>query len=108
SLGTVETIDENLVQAEVGGEGELVGGVEINRVRVRLRLSRLDDARTLMLHRGGCGAEFAVGINGERGDAAAAVIGHEHVLSFLIDGDETRAGPLRRLLIEERQLRGLR
>ena len=60
----IELIDQQLVEAEVGRDGESVRGVEVDRVRVRSLLPSGVDARTGVLLRVGRRPESAVGPTG--------------------------------------------
>src|SRR5438034_11005506 len=68
ALLRVEAIDEDLVQAEVGGEGETVRRVEVDRVTVRSLLPGRVGALALVLHEGGRLVELAVLADGQAGD----------------------------------------
>jgi len=91
AFGWIELVNQNLVEAEIGSGGETVRGVEIDRVRVRLFLARRIHARPGVLdERAGLG-ELAVAAHGQRGDAAAAVVGDEHVFAGLVHDQMARA-----------------
>jgi len=91
ALGGVEPVDHQLVQTRVGDDGEAVVGRDVDGVRVRLALPLRVDARTGVLHKRRGLAEPAVAVNGAHRDAAARVVGDQHVRAGPVHGDEGRA-----------------
>ncbi len=47
----IEAVDHHFVEPQVGDEGEAIGGVEVDRMRVRFALPPRIDARTMMLNK---------------------------------------------------------
>ena len=78
-------VDDELIDAEVGGEGAAAGEVEVDRVGVRFGLPRLDGAAPLVLGEAGALAEWC-GIARVLHDLKSARIGHMgHVLESMLD-----------------------
>ena len=99
----VKAKHENLVNAEVGREGELVVWPDMDRVGVRRLLARRD-AGALMLDLRHHRADGAVVFDRQHRGATAAVVRHEHEFAGGIDGEMARAGGAGRLLVELGQL----
>src|SRR5207248_9218042 len=105
-LVRVKTIDQHLVEAEIGGKGEAIGGVEVDGVGMRPCLPILVYARAAMLHDNGRFAQRAVFANRQHADAAAAVVCREDILAALVNDEVTWSGTARGLLIEQLQIAG--
>jgi hypothetical protein len=94
--GRVEFVGHYFVEAEIGDEGEALGGIEINGMGVRFLLAGFIDAGAGVLDEGaGFFGEFALGIDRVGDDVAAGIIGDEDVLAGFIDDDVARVGPFR-------------
>ena len=104
----IQAIDQEFVQAEIGHEGEAVGRVQGHRVGMGARLAGGVDARPLMLEKVGGFSQAAVNPHREYTDASAHEIGHEHVGALLVHQDVARICPVRRPLVEKRQVSRLR
>ena len=91
SLGRVELVDQQLVEAQIRREGEAVVGRDVDRMGVRAGLPLLDRAGAFVLNGGGRLFERAVGLDRQRGDAAAAVVGDERTWPVL--STVTKHGP---------------
>src|SRR5262249_52952673 len=92
ALVRVELVDEELVQAEVGGHGEAVGGIDVDRVAVWTLLPARVSALAPMLDERGCFLQLPVCVDGQHRNAAAAVVGDQNVLASAIDNEVARAG----------------
>ena len=103
----VEFVDEDFVQSEIGGEGVVVGGIEVDGVSMGSFLACWVYAGAFVLMKGDGGSQGAVFVDGEADDASASVVGHEGMFAFLVDGDVTGAGAFGGLLVEEFELSGL-
>ena len=103
-LPGIEAIDEDLVDAQVGGVGEPVVGTEVDRMGARRTLTRRVDARSGVLNEGGGRLQPAVEANRQHRDAAAAIVRDEHVAPGLVHDEVNRTPSARRLLVERRQL----
>ena len=75
----VEVVDQQLVDAEIGGEGAAVGGVENDRVGVRSGLPHGVDAGALVLNETGQRGQASVRLDRQHGHAAAAVVGQQRI-----------------------------
>ena len=73
----IDFIDINAVGAEIGCQSVLASWIDIDGVSVGLLLAALIGAGALMLDKGGNGPELAICIDGERGDATAAIVGNQ-------------------------------
>ena len=91
----VEGVDDDLVQAEVATEGELVGFVDVDRMAVLLGADVLLERR--------CGTQLAVRSDWDTNAASAGVIGRENVLARRIHDEVTRRPALRRPIVEKCQ-----
>ena len=108
SRGGVQSIDHDLVQPQVGNQGETTGRVQGDAVCVGALLPLSIDAGARVLDERGNLAESAVGLDGQAGHAAAGVIGHQHELAARVNHQVARPGAPRWSLIQERQATGLR
>src|SRR6266446_5678401 len=62
------------------------------------------DTRSLVLDRGARRPQPAILLSGQRRDAAAAVIGHQHCLARAVNDQVARAVAFRGLLVQEREV----
>src|SRR5947207_15580686 len=90
--GPVESINEDLVETQVGDEGEPIGGVKVDGVGVRTFLASGIDALPLMLNRRRGFSEPPVVSQRKRSTATAPVVGDEDVLSGRVDDEMARPG----------------
>ena len=104
----VEAIDEDLVETEIGHEGEAIGRVDPDAVRVGLCLALGIDAAALMLDRGGALAEAPIRVEPDDRDAAALVVGDQDIAVRRIERDVARVGAPARLLVDQREAARLR
>ena len=107
AVDRVELVDKHPVEAEIGDHGEAVRLVEVDRVGMRGALPLRVENLALVLDEIRGGPELAVGPDRQHGHAAAAVVGHEHVLARGVDHQVARPVADRRLLVEPGQLAGL-
>ena len=108
ALRGVEAVDEDPVGPEVGREGEALGGIEVDAVSVRLLLpARVRAGALVGAHRRG-GLQATVGPDGQDRHGAAAVVRDEDVSARLVHDEVAGPRPFRRLLVEEREITGLR
>ena len=68
-------------------------------MRVRLFLTRRVHARAVVLDKRARGSEAPIRLQGQRGHAAAGVVGHEHALSGVIDHEVAGARAADGLLV---------
>ena len=106
SLHVVEFVDEHVVEAEIGDEREAIVGRRADPVRVRGLLALFVEAVAAVLHEAARDAEAAVGLDLERGDAAAVVVGDEDEATRFVERDEAGAGAVRGDLIQKFKLAG--
>ena len=104
----IDGIDHDLVEAEVGGEGVFAIGGDEEGVGVRLFLPRRIDRGALVLYEVGGFAERSIRVDGQDGDAAAAVVGDKGVAAGGIDIDVAGAAANRRLGVDVGEGAGLR
>src|SRR5262245_11806801 len=104
ALVRVEAVDEDLVEAKICRKGEVVGGIEVDRVPVRPLLPARVGALALVLDEAARLAELAVLANRQAGNTAAAVVRHQDVLARPIHDDVAGTSAARGLLIEQLQL----
>ncbi len=93
-------VEQDFVEAEIGGERETIVGAGSNPVGVGALLALSVDARTGMLDERRGGSEAAVFANWKYRDASAVIIGDEHVLAGFVERDVAGAGALRGDLVE--------
>ncbi len=107
ALVRVEPVDHDPVQAEVGHEGEAIGGIEVDAVGVRAFLAARVHARTLVLEEAASRAECPIGLQPDHRHAPAAVIRHQHVPTGLVHDQMAGASAPGALLVQESQLAGV-
>ena len=102
----IQMIDGNLVQTEIAIEREAIVRRRQNEMRVRPGLTcwicpgaGVQDGRRGF-------AETAVGVNGQRRDAAGTVICDQQTFARDIHGDMTRPAAAGKLLVQQRELAG--
>src|SRR4029077_2366742 len=104
AFGGVEAVDQDFVEAEIGGEDEAIIGGSADPVGVRAFLALFVDAGAGVLHESGGGSEAAAFANRKHSDAPAVVISDQDKLAGFVERDVTRTGALRRSLVEQRKL----
>ena len=75
-------VDDDFVEAEVGGENIFAGFVEIDGVAVRLFLAALVYAGAFVLDEGARGFEAAIFIDRQGRDGTAAIVGDHNMFAF--------------------------
>jgi len=106
SLGWVQTVGQDLVEAEVGVQHELAVRRKIRGVGVRAALALAVGARAGVLHGGRGFAQLSVILHRIGGRAAVVVVGHEQPLAGLVERHVARAGALGGNLVQQGQLPG--
>ena len=86
----IEGIDQDFVETQVRGEGELVVGREIDRVAVRSLLTLLVDTGAFVLNERRRIFERSIGVDWQTGDTASAVVGDQHILARRVDDEVAR------------------
>src|SRR4029077_8408704 len=108
AFGGVEAVDQDFVEAEIGGEDEAIIGGSADPVGVRAFLALFVDTGAGVLHESGGGSEAAAFANRKHSDAPAVVISDQDKLAGFVERDVTRTGALRRSLVEQRELAAFR
>ena len=108
ALRRAEAVDEDPVGPEVGREGESLRGIEVDAVGVRLVLPCRVRSGSLVGADEGGGLQPPVRFDGQHGDVAPAVVRDEEGAAGLVHDEVAGAGPLRRPLVEQRQVARLR
>ena len=103
-VAMIEPVRQHLVDPEVGGEGEHVGRIDIDRVPVRPLLTLGIDARPLVLRETRRLSEAAILLDRVGRDAPAPVVRQQYVPAGLIDLHMARPRTLRGPFVQERQL----
>ena len=75
--GCAKAVSHDLIEAEVGHEGDAARGIEVDGVRVGAFLPALVRARSLVAHDRDRGGELSIGADGKHRHGASAVVGHE-------------------------------
>ena len=101
--GRVEPVDEHLVEAQVGDERESIRLVEAHPVRVGALLASRVRSMPLVLHERRGRAQAAVGLNGQHGDAAPAVVRDEDEAAPGIEREVARRAAAGGLLVQGRE-----
>src|ERR1700683_1653525 len=83
-LAGVELVGENLVKTKIAGEGKMVGGVQSHAMGVRAFLAIRPDAFSCVLKKSGGAAQASIRLDGKAFNAAAVIIGHQHVFAGAI------------------------
>ena len=99
----VEPVDEDAVEAEVGGHREAAAGVEIDRVGVRTVLAAGVGAAPPVLLDVAGGLQRAARADRQDRDGAAAVVGDQGVSPLAVDDDVAGARASGRLEVDRRQ-----
>ena len=107
SVGRVELVDQDLVDAQVGREGKMVGWVGLDAVTEGPLLPGRMDARSVMLVDRRGRIQTAVHPDRQTGHGAAEIVGHQRHLTGTIEGDVARSRTFGRLLIEQSELAAL-
>src|SRR6476646_5482858 len=82
---SVKLVDEQLVHSEIGDDGVLVVGRDVDGVRMGLGLKRWILPPADVLHEGGLLADGAVVLDAKDGDATASKVGEHKIMAALID-----------------------
>src|SRR3984957_18759682 len=104
----VKTIDDHLIETQIDGQSKAIVGRCANPVGVRAFLAFLVRTETGMLDETAGSPETSIFVNKKRGDAAAIVIGDQHVCPVLVEGNVTGSGTACGHLIEELESAGFR
>jgi len=104
SCGGIKLVDQDLVQSEISRQHAGVSGIDSDAMRMRTFLALRIRTGALVLKERSSRAQRAIRPDRIRGNASAAVIGHEHNLAGFIDGNMARTITSGRSLIEKRQL----
>ena len=91
----IETVDEDAISPQVGGEGKAVRGIGHDTVGVRLALTIHYRAAPRVPDHGGRRTKCPVGSDRKQRDRTAVVVGDEDNPAALVDAHETRRGPVR-------------
>ena len=103
-VAMIEPVRQHLVDPEVGGEGEHVGRIDIDRVPVRPLLTLGIDARPLVLRETRSLSETPVLLDRVGRDAPAPVVRQQDIPACLIDLNVARPRSFRGPFVQERQL----
>ena len=106
ALRRMNGVREHLIHAEIADQREVIVGREIHRMGVGLLLARGIHARSMMLDERRVRPERAIGMDGERHHAAAAIVHRHQRLARGVHVQVARSGADRALLSKLRQFAG--
>ncbi len=105
AIGFVQFVADDLVYAQIYRQGEVVFGIWYNAVGVR-RFLLFSGAASFVLIRISGRAQLPVGLNPERRDVPAGIIGHQRYLLGMIQTDIAGGAAQGRLLVQEGEVAG--
>src|SRR5689334_13949259 len=84
SFRSIELIDQQFVESEIGRDGKAIVGRDVDGVSMRAGLALLVDARSFVLDGRRSFVERSILVDWQRSDAAAAVVGDKcHFAGFI-------------------------
>lgn len=97
-------VDADLIDSEVGDEGEAIGGIEINGVGVRLSLPFWVRSRTRMLNQTRNRADFPFRAHRKDDRIGVTIAGGKNISARVVNRDVAKFRSWGELPIDERKL----
>src|SRR5438034_773627 len=108
TIGGIEFIDHDFVETEVAREREPIRRIGCDKMPVRPLLALFVHAGTAVLDEGGRRVQTSVRLDGQRLDAATAIVRHQKRLAGFIDSDMARTVTAGGLLVKKSEFTRIR